>query len=132
MEQVRDGQGRVIGFLNDVGSVVVLLSGRGQVLGRYHKEQDFTYDANGVRMGEGNQLMRLVRWALTCRQAADQAAKRAECSTTGLPLSRGFGADIPAEVESKQLHVFRRHRHRTVGDEGRECLRIQSPHVAVF
>ncbi len=60
-EIIHDGQGRIVGQLLDQGSVIILLSATGAMLGRYVKSQDYTYDDRGAKIGSGNQLLRLVR-----------------------------------------------------------------------
>jgi hypothetical protein len=50
---VGDAQGRVIGELLDQGSVIILLSATGEMLGRYVKNHDYTYDAVGRKVGWG-------------------------------------------------------------------------------
>jgi len=59
MKQILDSRGRVIGFLQNNGNVVLALNAQSQVVGRYNVNEDYTYDGRGGKVGKGNLLTML-------------------------------------------------------------------------
>lgn len=60
MKPIIDGKGKVIGYLREDTSQVVLTSRNAVPLGYYRKKEDRTYNKSGILIGNGNQLMRLL------------------------------------------------------------------------
>lgn len=60
MRQINDGQGKMRGFLTESSSQKAIHDSKGKKLGYYSMTDDVTYNAQGRRVGRGNQLMTLL------------------------------------------------------------------------
>lgn len=58
-ERITDGAGRLIGYLQQVGSREGVLDSRGQLVGWYANGQ--TFNAHGQLIGRGDQRLRLLK-----------------------------------------------------------------------
>jgi hypothetical protein len=54
------GGGKMLGYLQETPTEILLLASGGKVLGRYVKASDQTLDAGGKFIGYGNQLLTLL------------------------------------------------------------------------
>lgn len=61
MEQIKDNNFRIIGFYDDMGSKIALRDKEYKILGFYDKKTDRTLDKDFKFVGNGNQLLRLLR-----------------------------------------------------------------------
>ena len=59
MKQILDSRGRLIGYMQNNGNVILALNAKSQVVGRYHVNEDYTYDGRGAKVGRGNLLTML-------------------------------------------------------------------------
>jgi YD repeat-containing protein len=58
---VKDARGATLGYINEDGSRKTLYDTAGAMLGWYNEGQNRTYDRNGVMIGYGDQLTRLLK-----------------------------------------------------------------------
>lgn len=60
MQYVFDGQGRRVGYYNDMGSTVYAHGKNGQNVGFYNRNANTTYDKTGKRYGVGDMTTALI------------------------------------------------------------------------
>ncbi len=61
MEAINDAQGRRIAWIDRQGRQTYIKDARGVNLGWYDSNDNMTKNASGINIGQGNQLMMLLR-----------------------------------------------------------------------
>ena len=60
MEYIKDNAGRQIGIIRESPGVTYIINSQGMQVGQYNHASNTTFDKNGMPIGRGNQLMRLL------------------------------------------------------------------------